>query len=145
MRQKSVFILAHTQARARAINAVRGAPAGFTVVIEEPKRSLDQNALWWPLLTEISLQAVHPETGARLAPEIWRLILLDALGMEQASVESLDGGHRIPLGLSSSKLGKARFSELIELTYAVGAQLGVLFYSGRDAGAPNKPPAVAPA
>ncbi len=137
MRQKAVFTLAHAQARARALNAVRGAPDGFTVIIEEPKRSLDQNALWWPLLTEISLQAVHPETGARLAPEVWRLILLDALGMEQASVESLDGGHRIPLGLSSSKLGKARFSELIELTYAVGAQLGVLFHCGQGGGGAN--------
>ena len=130
---KAVFRLVHQLARARAVNAIHAAPEGCTVTISEPKRTLDQNALWWPLLTEISLQAVHPVTGARLPPEWWRMVILDALGQEQPKVPSLDGSHDVPIGLSSSKLTKAQFSDLLEMTFKVGAELGVVFNATRAA------------
>ena len=124
---RQVFVLAHDHARARAANAVRGAAEGFVVTIEEPRRSNDQNALWWPLLQEISKQAFHPVTGEKLAPEWWRMVILDATGREQPKCPSLDGSHDVPMGLSSRKLRKREFSDLIEMTYKVGAELGVTF------------------
>lgn len=124
----ATFRLVHAQARARAVNAVQGAPAGCTVKIEEPKRNLDQNAALWSLLTEISLQAYHPITGARLAPEIWKSIVMSAFGIEVTTVPSLDGLHGIPIGLSTSKLSKKRFSELLDFTHALAAELGVLIH-----------------
>lgn len=125
---KEVFRLVHEVARARALAAVRAAPAGHVITLEEPKRTLDQNALWWPQLTEISRQALHPVNATRLPPEWWRMVLLDTLGQEQPRVPSLDGSHDVPIGLSSSKLSKREFSDLIELTYKVGSELGVLFH-----------------
>ena len=125
---KVMFRILNELIRSRAINALRAAPLGSVLTIADETRTKEQNATWWPLLSEISIQAVHPATGQAMPPEWWRLTLLDALGLEcPPSIPSLDGAREIPIGYSSSKLGKKDFSDLIELTYAVGAQLGVIF------------------
>lgn len=49
-----VFILAHEEARKRALNAVTAAPSGYAVRVGESTRNLDQNARLHALLTEIS-------------------------------------------------------------------------------------------
>ena len=124
--EKQVYRLA--TARARAAQAVAQAPNGYTVTITPPRRSLDANAALWAALTEISRQAVHPTTYAQLSPEVWKALVMSAFGMEVSSVESLDGGHRVPMGLSTSELSKERFSELLEFTHALAANLGVLLH-----------------
>lgn len=45
MSSKQKFILAHDIARQRALEAVKSAPVGFSVTVQEPSRSTDQNSL----------------------------------------------------------------------------------------------------
>ena len=118
-----LFILAHDVARQRAIEAVRAAPAGFRVQIAEPKRSNDQNALMWALLTELSRQVDWH--GQRLSKEEWKDVLTASL-KRQKVVPGIDGGF-VVLGSSTSRMTKAEMTELIELVMAFGAQHGVEF------------------
>ena len=60
---KRVFIMAHETARANAIQAVQNAPEGYTVTIAEPNRTLEQNALQWPILQAFADQLQWPVNG----------------------------------------------------------------------------------
>jgi len=126
---KHVFRLAHQVARQRAIQAVQNAPEGFVVEVKEPTRSLDQNALMWPLLQELSRQVNW--YGQHLSDEEWKDVLSASL-KKQKVVPGIDGGF-VVCGQRTSKMSKAEFSDLIELIYAFGAQHGVNFNEVRAA------------
>lgn len=117
------FTLSHDIARQRAIQAVQSAPAGHVVTIKEPTRSLDQNALLWPLLTELSEQVNW--YGQKLEPDEWKDVMTAGL-KKQKAVPGIDGGF-VMVGSRTSKMSKAEFSDLVELIYAFGAQHGVKF------------------
>ena len=93
------------------------------VVLKEKTRSLDQNALLWPLLTAVSEQVVWH--GKRLSREEWKDVFTAAL-KKQTVVPGIDGGF-VVCGRSTSKMSKAEFSELLELIQAFGVQNGVKF------------------
>jgi predicted RNA binding protein YcfA (HicA-like mRNA interferase family) len=120
---KQRFILAHVQARQRAAHAVYNAPEGFVVTVQEPTRNLDQNALLWSLLNQISKQVVWH--GAKLSDEEWKDVFSASL-KKQKVVPGLDGGF-VVCGQRTSRMSKRDFSELIELAFAFGAQQGVEF------------------
>lgn len=92
-------------------------------MLKEKTRSLDQNALLWPLLNEVSRQVIWH--GKRLSREEWKDVFTAAL-KKQTVVPGIDGGF-VVCGRSTSLMSKAEFSELIELIYAFGAQQGVKF------------------
>lgn len=119
---KRTIILAHAQARARALEAVREAPEGFVVTIGEPTRNLEQNALLWTLLHAIS-DAVDWH-GRRLSPEDWKHIFSASLRKLQV-VPNLEGTGFVALGLSTSKMSRREFSDLIELATAFAAERGI--------------------
>jgi len=121
VRDKKRFILSHETARQRAIAAVTAAPEGMVVEIKPPTRSLDQNALLWPLLTELSTQVEW--YGQKLTKEEWKDVLTAGL-KKQRAVPGIDGGF-VVIGAHTSKMSKAEFSELIELIYCFGAEHGV--------------------
>ena len=106
------------------------APTGTRCEFKEAKRSTDQNAKMWALLTEIAQQV--PYHGLRLTADDWKLIFLDALKREVRMVPNLDGNGFVSLGRSSSDLSKAEMSDLIELIGAFGASHGVVFQDERD-------------
>ena len=126
---KLIFRLAHQIARQRAIQAVQNAPEGFVVEVKEPNRSLDQNALMWPLLQELSRQVEW--YGQHLTDEEWKDVLSASL-KKQKVVPGINGGF-VVCGQRTSKMTKAEFSDLIELIYAFGAQHGVTFNEVRAA------------
>lgn len=128
---KAAFTLINDVVRARALQHVRSAPEGYRVTIEEPRRTLDQNAKLWSLLSEFAEQVEHH--GRRYSAEAWKAIFLHALGKETQFVPSLEGDEVIPLGMSSSALGKRDFSDLLEMVYAEGAKRGVVFKETRAA------------
>ena len=64
--EKRTFILAHEVARANAIEAVRNAPQGYAVVIQERTRTLDQNAAQWPILQALPGHLLAPACLHRL-------------------------------------------------------------------------------
>lgn len=85
------------------------------------RRSKDQNKKLWPMLTDISRQVEW--YGEKLSPEDWKHMLTASL-TKQRAVPGIDGGF-VVLGLSTSKMNKALFSQLIEVIYAFGAERGV--------------------
>lgn len=93
------------------------------VTVKPERRSNDQNALMWSLLTEVSQQVDWH--GQKLEPAEWKDVFSASL-KRQKVVPGLDGGF-VVLGSSTSRMDKQEFSELIELIYAFGAQHGVQF------------------
>lgn len=118
---KCVFYLAHPEARRRALANVEAAPKGYRVTVEPPKRTLDQNAKLWVLLTEIAQQVEWH--GQRLEAAEWKDMATAAL-KQQKVVPGIDGGF-VVLGSSTRRMSVADMSELIEFLQAFGAERGV--------------------
>lgn len=97
------------------------APADAVVKISEAKRTDDQNAKMWAMLSDIS--RTKPE-GRSHIPEVWKCIFMAALGHETIFETGLDN-RPFPIGFRTSKLTKAQMSDLIEFIYAYGAQHNV--------------------
>lgn len=121
---KKTYILAHTEARRRALDAVRNAPDGFVVAVAEPTRNLEQNALMWALLTDISNQV--PWHGIHLSPDEYKDLLSAGL-VKSKVVPNIENNGFVILGQRTSKMSKKEFSDLCELIMAFGAQHGVMW------------------
>ena len=121
---RRTFHLVHKVARQRALVALQDAPDGYVVTINEPTRNLEQNAALWAALSDISRQVEW--YGQRLTPEEWKDVFTASL-KRQKVVPGLDGGF-VVCGLSTSKMGKSEFSQLLDLAYAFGAEKGVKFH-----------------
>lgn len=117
--------------RRLALETVRNVPPGYVVEVREETRSDAQNRLLWPLLQDVSNQVQW--AGKRLPPADWKNLFMGALESAEY-VPSLDGKAVMPLGLSTRILSKAKFSDLIELIYAFGAERAVTFRTNQLAG-----------
>lgn len=95
------------------------APRGSVVNIKPPRRTVDQNALLWSLLSELS--RAKPQ-GRVLPPETWKALFMHEAGFTCTFEPSLDGRGVVPLGFKSSRLNKAEFSDLIEAINAYAAE-----------------------
>jgi hypothetical protein len=127
---KRTFVLAHAEARRRAAAFItHEAPQGYCVTISEPTRTLEQNALMWPLLACLSSQVVW--YGVKMSDEDWKDLLTASL-RKQRSAPGIDGGF-VVFGERTKTYSKAQFSELIELIMAFGAEQGVDFTKGNHA------------
>jgi hypothetical protein len=120
---KRTFILSHDQARRNALQYIAQAPAGYCVTVGEPTRSLEQNALMWPLLQKLADQVVWH--GVKLSADDWKDMLTASL-RKQRAVPGIDGGF-VVFGERTKTYTKAQLSELIELIYAFGAQHDIQF------------------
>lgn len=121
---KKIFVLAHSLARRNAMRYVADAPDGYVVTVTEPKRSLEQNARLWAMLTDVSEQVEW--YGKKLAAEDWKHVFSASLRKLQV-VPNLDGSGFVALGLSTSQMSRAQLSELMELISAFAADRGVTF------------------
>src|ERR1700744_6555533 len=99
-------------------------PEGTTVEFRAPRRSLDQNALMWSLLGQISKSVDW--YGQKLSSEDWKDVLTASLRRTRV-VPGIDAGTFVPLGMRTSQMTKEEISELIELIYAFGAERDVKF------------------
>ena len=127
MSEKQLFVMAHDEARRRAVAAVVEAPAGWRVTVEPPKRNLDQNALLWVLLSAFADQLEWPVNGrmVKLTADDWKDLLTAAYRRETQRVAmGIDGGM-VMLGMRTSKLNKREFAELIEFIQSVAVDRGV--------------------
>lgn len=129
---RHVITLVNNRLRERALDYVRRAPDGSRVEFKGPKRSSDQNAKLWAMLSEVAAQVKWH--GLTLTADDWKLIFMDGLKRENRLVPNIDGNGFVNLGRSSSDLSKAEFSDLIELIYAFGARNGVEFSDAPPAG-----------
>jgi hypothetical protein len=124
--KRATLILANDSVRQRAAHWVASLPTGTRVEFKEPKRTLEQNARMWAMLTDVSRQVEH--CGRKYTPDAWKVLFLHALGREVQFLPALDGTTFIPWGQSSSDLSKAEMGELIEFIHAWGAERGVVFH-----------------
>ncbi len=125
-------IIIHTDAdRVRAAQWSRHAPQMTRIEFKQIKRSTEQNALMWAMLTDIAAQKEH--NGRRYSADQWKAIFLHAIGKEISFLPSLDGATFIPWGNSSSDLSKAEMTALIDFMDAWCAQNGVKLHSPHEA------------
>lgn len=107
--------------RKRVAEEVMRLPEGFEVIIREPKRTLDQNALMWAMLSDISTAC--PD-GRQWSPEVWKSAFMQRLGHEIRWVQGLDNDP-LPVGFRSSRLTKAQMGDLITVIQQFAAENGV--------------------
>jgi hypothetical protein len=122
---RALVVLAYPSDRDKAIHWIHKAPALTRVEFKAPKRTLEQNAKMWAMLTEIAQQVSWH--ALKLTADDWKLIFLDALKQEMRLVPNIAGNGFVNLGRSSSDLSKEEMSNLIELMLMFGAQHGVQF------------------
>lgn len=114
-------ILSSPYARQRAHQLIDKAPDGFVASVQEIRRTLDQNAKLWAMLSDVSVS--KPE-GRRHTPEDWKAIFMSACGWEVQFIEGLDG-RPFPSGFRSSRMTKAQMADLIEFITEYGSRHGV--------------------
>ena len=98
------------------------------LTVTEQKRSLDQNAMFHSILSQIARQAEH--AGAKWSVDDWKRLTLDLWNRERGAafanvVPALDKNGIVQLGLSSRSLTKPEASEYTEFLMAWAAQNGI--------------------
>ena len=119
------FFLIKGEAERRQIATWAGkVPVGTTVEFRSPRRTLEQNALMWSLLAQVSKHVVW--YGQKLSSEDWKDVLTASLRRIRV-VPGIDAGTSVPLGMRTSQMTKQELADLIELIYAFGAERDVKF------------------
>ena len=114
-------ILASDTQRQLAIDMIRRAPVDAVVKISAPKRTLDQNAKMWAMISDVS--RAKPE-GRMHTPEVWKCLFMSACGHAVQFEMGLDN-KPFPIGFSSSRLSKSEMADLITVIYEYGDRHGV--------------------
>ena len=126
-RQIRQFKLQHGEARQRALECVKDAPWGFIVEVKEPSRTLDQNAAQWPILQAFADQLEWPVNGRmeKLTREEWKDLLTAAFRQETTRIAMGLNGGVVLLGMRTSQMSKAKFSEWLDFLHHVATERGV--------------------
>lgn len=127
---KQLFVMAHQEARRRAVMAIQNAPDGYVVKITPPTRTLEANAAMWAALNDVAQQVVWH--GRKLDTESWKHIFSSSL-KKQDVVPNLDNTGFVVLGQSTSKFTKGEMGDMLELIHSFGAERGVVFGDDRMA------------
>jgi hypothetical protein len=114
-------ILRGQSQRLFAKNLIDRAPVDAVVTVREAARTLDQNALMWSLISDVS--RAKPE-GRMHTPEVWKCLFLSACGHAVQFEVGLDG-KPFPVGFHSSRLNKAQMSDLLDFIQEYGARHNV--------------------
>lgn len=122
MSGQTVLLVSDTQ-RDFAKRLIDMAPQNAVVNIKERKRSNEQNALMWVLLSDVS--QAKPK-GLNYSTDLWKCLFMEACGHEVQFMEGLNG-QPFPVGHQSSKLTVPQMRDLIEFIYAWGSENGVQF------------------
>lgn len=112
--------------------AIAGLPLadgkGYKITVKEvDRRTLDQNAKLWAMLTDISKQVEWH--GNWLTPDEWKTVLTAGLKRSKV-VPGIEGGF-VVIGSSTSQMTRREFGELIDLIDAFGAEHNVRWSTPR--------------
>ena len=117
----------------RAMTAIKEAALSgrdFQVVIDDIKRTLDQNSAMWPALTDFSRQVEWPHTVngqwviGKMPKEAWKAVLTSAFEQQTETAQGLGGGI-VMVGAQTSKYGKRKMSDFLTFVRAEGNDRGV--------------------
>jgi len=114
-------ILSTVRQRSLAKSLIDAAPQGAVVNVKEAKRTVDQNALLWAMLSDVS--RAKPE-GRTHTPDVWKALFMHALGHETRFEMGLNG-EPFPVGFRSSRLTKDQMADLITFISEYGDRHGV--------------------
>ncbi|WP_085165766.1 recombination protein NinB [Gilliamella bombi] len=119
--------LTHELARATAINVISQLPVNserpLRIVIDEDNRTLAQNRMMWAVLNDIAKQVEW--NGEKLTAEEWKhLITANLHG--QKCVKGIQGGL-VFMGLSTRRMNKKAFADVVTCAEQFGAENGVIF------------------
>lgn len=103
------IILRGPRTREVAAVLIEKAPDGAVMSITPPRRTNDQNARLWAMLSAVS--RAKPE-GRTLTPDCWKILFMHSLDHQQRFEMALDGRGFVPMGFRSSRMTKAQFSDL---------------------------------
>ena len=98
-------------------------PIQIDVSLYKVRRSLDQNAKMWAMLTDVSVQVKWH--GEALTKENWKDMFTASL-KKQRAVPGIDGGF-VVLGTSTRNMNTSDISDLIELMNAFAAENEVVW------------------
>ncbi len=110
-----------SQAMEMAGRGLKGGPVRVILTRIEEKRTDSQNKKLWPMLNDLSEQVTW--YGYKLTPAEWKDFSTAALKRHRM-VPGIDGGI-VMVGLSTSRMSKRVFCDLIECMYAFGTEQGV--------------------
>jgi len=122
------LVITGETARKAICRHVLSAPEGHVVRIGEASRTLEQNALLHPLLTDIANQCEW--MGKKRSMLQWKVIMVSAhaiaTGQPAEMVIGIEG-EVVNLRESTAAMSKRRFSSLVEYVLAWGAMNDVVF------------------
>lgn len=113
--------LAGQAQRDLAKRLIDSAPPLATVKIEPEKRTIEQSAKMWAMLSDIS--RAKP-LGRKHTAEQWKCLAMHACGWAVQFETGLDG-QPFPVGFRTSRMSKAQMSTMIEWLSWFGAEHGV--------------------
>lgn len=127
MTEKQTFILAHPEARRRAMAAVAEAAPGFRVEIKPPTRTGGQNDRFHAMAGDIAKAGV-PWAGKKRTAIEWKVLLVSghATATKEGSevVPGLEGEF-VNIRESTALMSVKRGTSLIDYTRAFGDMNGV--------------------
>lgn len=127
MTDRQTFYLINDHVRSNAIAAVINAPAGSVISIGPEKRSLNQNAFFHALCTDIAKAGIMWAGKVRDATE-WKTLLVSGhTKATDGEVEFVPGleGEFVNIRESTARMSVRRANSLIEYTLAFCADKGV--------------------
>lgn len=125
-----MFYLAHDTARRGCAAFLASAPDGCRVTFEEPKRSLEQNAKFHALCSDIAASGAEWAGKPRNAQQ-WKVLLVSGHAVatkEGAEVVPGLEGEFVNIRESTALMSKRRGASLIEYTLAFCASHGIDIY-----------------
>lgn len=129
---KRIFLLRDSNIRQNCITAIQQLPANpdkpVEIVIQERKRSSDQNRRMWPLLHDLSRQVEWH--GQKYTPDDWKDLITALVAKsknEQQRTAPGIGGGVVMFGSRTSKMRVSEMVEVIEAIYWFGTEQNVKF------------------
>lgn len=126
------YLLRDNNIRQNCISAIQLLPANpdkpFEIVIQERKRTTDQNRRMWPLLHDLSQQVEW--YGQKYTPDDWKDLITALVAKsknEQQRTAPGIGGGVVMFGSRTSKMRVSEMVEVIEAIYWFGTEQNVKF------------------
>ena len=126
------YLLRDNNIRQNCISAIQQLPANpdkpVEIVIQERKRSSDQNRRMWPLLHDLSRQVEW--YGQKYTPDDWKDLITALVAKsknEQQRTAPGIGGGVVMFGSRTSKMRVSEMVEVIEAIYWFGTEQNVKF------------------
>lgn len=130
--EKQIYHLRDSTIRRNCIDFIQQLPANpeapFEIVIQERKRTTDQNRRMWPLLADLSRQVEW--FGQKYSPDDWKDLITALVAktkkQEQRTAPGIGGGV-VMFGSRTSKMRVSEMVEVIEAIYWFGTEQNVTF------------------